>query len=173
MQLTYDWQDYKDAQQKAVRESDQPTYSWAEIKRRGLDHWCQGGRPERCFCGHGSWRIFQHIIASGQIQLRFGCARCGNEATHGTSMPFAGINWEHTVKLPVRYQPAHITPCERCHENVGCESHHWAPREIFGSDSWQWPTSWLCRKCHREWHAKMKSWRDAGRPRPIDIAFPS
>ena len=41
-------------------------------------------------------------------------------------------------------------PCERCGE-IATEYHHWAPRYLF-DDCEEWPTSYLCRSCHRRWH---------------------
>jgi hypothetical protein len=40
--------------------------------------------------------------------------------------------------------------CERCGSR-GVEEHHWAPHHLF-DDSWDWPTSFLCRDCHMRWH---------------------
>jgi len=40
--------------------------------------------------------------------------------------------------------------CEVCNANEG-EYHHWAPQYLF-PDANKWPTSYLCRACHRKWH---------------------
>jgi len=49
------------------------------------------------------------------------------------------------------------------------ERHHWAPAALFGKDSdYYWPTSYLCKKHHSEWHrvtatkAVAKARREAG-----------
>jgi protein-arginine kinase activator protein McsA len=40
--------------------------------------------------------------------------------------------------------------CEVCDKLEG-ELHHWAPQYLF-LDAEQWPTSYLCRACHKRWH---------------------
>jgi hypothetical protein len=45
--------------------------------------------------------------------------------------------------------------CGRCGSGEGAQLHHWAPSAIF-SDSWKWPTSYLCRVCHTFWHTTMR-----------------
>ncbi len=44
--------------------------------------------------------------------------------------------------------------CERCGEHTLLEQHHWAPFKYF-KDADRWPKSYLCRKCHEEWHQVM------------------
>lgn len=45
--------------------------------------------------------------------------------------------------------------CEHCGDgSQGVQEHHWAPRSIFGSDAYKWPTSYLCIRCHEEWHRR-------------------
>jgi hypothetical protein len=41
--------------------------------------------------------------------------------------------------------------CERCDGETFCEEHHWAPQRLF-EDANFWPTSTLCKECHRLWH---------------------
>lgn len=42
--------------------------------------------------------------------------------------------------------------CARCgHSDHTIELHHWAPYSLF-EDPNDWPMSYLCRACHREWH---------------------
>lgn len=40
--------------------------------------------------------------------------------------------------------------CEVC-KSKGGEYHHWAPQYLF-SDADKWPSSYLCRACHKKWH---------------------
>lgn len=44
--------------------------------------------------------------------------------------------------------------CVKCHAD-GAELHHWAPYYLFGMAADSWPTSYLCKKCHSEWHRKV------------------
>lgn len=46
----------------------------------------------------------------------------------------------------------HMQPCEVCGDQGTTEEHHWAPRHLFGDESYKWPTSLLCRACHQHWH---------------------
>ena len=32
------------------------------------------------------------------------------------------------------------------------ELHHFAPKYLFGDDSDNWPTAYLCREHHKQWH---------------------
>lgn len=43
--------------------------------------------------------------------------------------------------------------CEKCHQFQLCEVHHVAPRALFGEQADEWPTLYLCRKCHEAWHS--------------------
>jgi hypothetical protein len=45
--------------------------------------------------------------------------------------------------------------CTHCGKR-GAEEHHWAPRAIFGREvADAWPTDFLCKECHDEWHRKV------------------
>lgn len=49
-------------------------------------------------------------------------------------------------------------PCAVC-RGLGTELHHWAPKHLF-EDAHLWPTSYLCKKHHDEWHKKiLEHWR--------------
>lgn len=36
--------------------------------------------------------------------------------------------------------------------SLGVELHHFAPRHLFGADADKWPTAYLCRTHHKQWH---------------------
>lgn len=44
------------------------------------------------------------------------------------------------------------SPCEHCGSTMRVELHHWAPYHLFDEDADNWPTAWLCRTCHQQWH---------------------
>ncbi len=46
----------------------------------------------------------------------------------------------------------HNQPCEVCGATGTTEAHHWAPRHLFGEESYDWPVGLLCRTCHTRWH---------------------
>lgn len=45
--------------------------------------------------------------------------------------------------------------CARCGVVGPTESHHWAPRHLFGAEADSWPVSELCGPCHKRWHEVM------------------
>ena len=72
----------------------------------------------------------------------------GGEHVHRKALP-DDIEW-----LPLcrdNYQPP-SEECPRCHRIDYLEQHHWAPYHLFGQDADNWPTGWLCKSCHTEWH---------------------
>lgn len=97
------------------------------------------------------WVAVRH--RNGNTTARRQCNECGYVSSFQ-----APISRVPTAPLVVDAALAGVE-CERCGSKDGIESHHWAPSAIFGSDSHNWPTSWLCPPCHRAWHQRM---RDAG-----------
>lgn len=60
----------------------------------------------------------------------------------------AGLDLE---AAPIR-PTAWFRHCERCDKWAVCEVHHMAPRKFFGEACESWPTVYLCRPCHEQWH---------------------
>jgi hypothetical protein len=75
--------------------------------------------------------------------------------------------WGFTVDaIPVVNDYSYVgCAIEGCPQ-VGVEGHHWAPKEIFGDESNQWPQSLLCDRHHKEWHRRMRDygWNKTGEP---------
>ena len=46
-------------------------------------------------------------------------------------------------------------PCTRC-GTLGTELHHWAPQHLF-EDANEWPTDYLCKRCHDKWHLTIQN----------------
>lgn len=88
-------------------------------------------------------------VGGGQHQIRAYCParRLVGERSYG----------RHIVGnvMVGRDVPELVNPelksCERC-GSYAAELHHWAPVSMF-DDAHLWPTSWLCRPCHMEWHS--------------------
>ncbi len=55
--------------------------------------------------------------------------------------------------LPIHRSYLGTETCAVC-GNPAVELHHWAPSYLF-DDSWDWPTSYLCREHHMLWHSKV------------------
>ena len=68
--------------------------------------------------------------------------------------PFVSKNGFEWDKLPLlKNLSLSSEPCVVCGIN-GTELHHFAPRYLFeNADSW--PTAYLCKKHHEEWHNKV------------------
>lgn len=120
---------------------------WPNAKR-------QQGKPyERehlCFqCD--MWMKFDIIVgfiaANGTKIIRQACSVC--EHTSSVSLPVKDVNFDE-IRI---VHDGRIHKCERC-GTIGAELHHWAPSYKF-EDSYSWPSSYLCCKCHREWHTTM------------------
>ena len=101
---------------------------------------------KRSWCGTERLAMWVVVIARNGVrhaQLRC-IACCAIEKTIGADK--VGVGW------PILRNFAEGAPdCDRCGSSDGTELHHWAPSHLF-EDSWQWPTSYLCRQCHTLWH---------------------
>lgn len=108
----------------------------------------------------------QHRYHCSQVQTKaaLGKVKCGNGITHykafclecggkGSPLSASEVAGLDDDSIPVISDHT-ILPCERCGSTKGSEVHHWAPRHLF-SNAHDWPTSYLCRPCHVEWHAKV------------------
>ena len=93
------------------------------------------------------------VVGGGQIQRRYYCEThdeiSGNPISSRSLPP-------HTPGVDMPVHDDNAGPyCERC-AAPHAELHHWAPRHAF-DDADNWPTGWLCRACHRRWHATVIS----------------
>lgn len=88
--------------------------------------------------------------SNGTIQYKAYCPECG---CVGTNFKHSELDYLDVDKIPfIRVHD--VVPCERCGSEDGSELHHWAPQYLF-DDADEWPTSYLCRDCHGEWHSKV------------------
>ena len=120
--------------------------------------------------------IYRHQIGSG-FHLRVWCG--DHETGHaamlnkdGGPRPFANsdertkltlwlINHRKSfLDLPLWDPPYRdgTRECEVCREFTPTEVHHLAPAEVFGDMCDYWPIVNVCRKCHIEWHQKMRGY---------------
>ena len=111
-------------------------------------------------CGSRKIRIGTTKTTSGSTIYPYYCDECGKVFTQYANKKMANeyaINNGElkyvktaTAKL-IEVGKIKQNKCEVC-ENDGVEKHHWAPYHLFGDESEQWPTSYLCRECHKKWH---------------------
>jgi hypothetical protein len=126
-----------------------------------------------CKCpGETGVVIYKVRASNGNICLRLKCQRCMERG--GMDIPHTLVrskeDWERIPILKDNsglYRPEATAICERCGAS-DVEQHHWAPQEVFGLESYDWPTGLLCRPCHREWHNKMNDFQRKGRKTQIE-----
>lgn len=118
---------------------------------------------------HGLWRRGTNnslgvvVQSNGRPIWKLVCRYCGQTSS---ALPVALVvgAWgfaEHDIEWQRENDPydAH-PPCER----LGCtaavtEYHHFAPYNTFPMEADQWPTAYLCREHHIEWHRRMDGYR--------------
>jgi hypothetical protein len=92
------------------------------------------------------------VCQNGVRQVRECCFECGRRSNpYGKAeLLAAGID---AASLEV-VQDFRTEPCEVCGSRDGVELHHFACQsyEHRFRDFTKWPTPWLCRTCHAEWH---------------------
>jgi hypothetical protein len=113
-------------------------------------------------CVH-AWTIAYDLWTNGALAFYRVCLRCDHydpEAlahdvvrAHAKDAGVALLDLPHVTRLNALSRVA-PPPCERCGAAT-VELHHWAPGALF-VDAWLWPTSYLCRPCHRRWHDTME-----------------
>ena len=131
------------------------TFSLDDLRQRDLakyvHHW------ELCRCGGGRYRIRAVIARNGVHQYKVCCAVCRKVC--GGAIAHDKLEAEtRTVADETAFNRNRelLPPCEHCgDETSGVELHHWAPFSVFDLDAANWPTSYLCRKCHRLWHSRI------------------
>lgn len=120
--------------------------------------------PECHLCyGYNVWLHYQ-ITASGTRQYFWYCEDCERITPRSTYIPHATVlGWMEGWSLGqrARFNNERLIKdlsarqvCAVCGE-PGTEYHHWAPqayRDRFGPEWNHWPTVFLCRKHHRQWH---------------------
>lgn len=93
------------------------------------------------------------IASSGAYALLVWCRECERWATGAISLAYLERFGLKAQDIPVVSD--YRGSLGRCSVK-GCESedvelNHFAPQATFGSESWNWPTGYLCRTHHREW----------------------
>ena len=116
----------------------------AEVRKKWLLREC-------CKCGHGPVKGVAKIIdTSGRERYPYICEKCGTRTT--VFCPKNEVPQAIKDSPPVFAYELQLGECERCGAYTHVENHHWAPRYLFGDACDEWPTSQLCRACHKEWH---------------------
>jgi hypothetical protein len=106
--------------------------------------------------GHGKPAFGRLIAINGTEAILQICLDCGQATGQRGSRPHRDHPNRDTYPVirDNRLCPDRLyetPPCERCGAEGANELHHWAPRHLF-DDADGWPTSYLCKGCHVEWH---------------------
>ena len=104
----------------------------------------------RCSGSCGVAGLGKVICANGSVQYKAYCMECGGRGGGLSHSDAVGLD---PSRIPILSRNE-VVPCEKCGSEEGSEVHHWAPMHLF-EDAEDWPKSYLCRRCHMEWHAKV------------------
>ncbi len=123
------------------------------VERRVLDAIPEDFGPRhrrRCNANRNEWNVGTIECRNGTTQYKTYCLKCGGKSGPLPRMLLSQLSVQDLQPISVH----EIAPCDRCGSTAGSELHHWAPWHLF-DDADQWPTSYLCRECHMEWHRKV------------------
>lgn len=139
-------------------------YAEAEQRKR---------RPcEHCQAGVENIEMYRTIKSDGTSLYYWFCTACGRRAVRGPDEWGKAENIKHALldfwveqgKFPgitdkEQFPLLHVyegKPCAvRGCEDTETQRHHWAPQKMapaFGPDWDRWPTVYLCKYHHRQWH---------------------
>lgn len=110
---------------------------------------------DRCLvCGRSERLTFgKQYNRSGSMVVICLCGYCGNHVD--PKNPFYNKKMFDLDALTVLVDLRDSgEPCAICGKKE-TEYHHFAPRHLFGDDADNWPTAWLCKDHHKEWHDKV------------------
>jgi hypothetical protein len=102
-----------------------------------------------------------YIKSNGNKEFRLRCSGCAkpHQAIRKTYakqlIEHAGMAIEFVTDGRDHKRVCVVCDCEE----IGTEMHHFAPRNIFGSECNDWPYLPLCREHHRYWHNKMNGYQ--------------
>jgi hypothetical protein len=108
-----------------------------------------------CACPGPWYRIVAKRQANGIERFQLQCMDCDHLCGGSIALAKLSKDVQRAASRIDVGNPAQA--CARCGE-AEAELHHWAPFAVF-NDFDQWPTSWLCRKCHWTWHTRMNGYR--------------
>ena len=136
-------------------------------------------RRDRCRrCPSVDGYLAQYIQRRGAIGIRWVCDNCEDFGT-SPDLPRSILGHLDVRALPIRVDnrgqldPRELRQCSVCESwELETHFHHWAPRSIFPD----WPYELgvdLCRRCHDEWHTRMRAhglrWPHEIKPTPVPM----
>lgn len=100
---------------------------------------------KRIKCPHTRTVVGVIYASNGARQVKEMCVVCRRRTA---ALPHGDIDLD---SLPVLADNRKATACAHCGSPDDIELHHFAPKHLF-DDADRWPTAYLCRPCHQEWH---------------------
>jgi hypothetical protein len=97
--------------------------------------------------------LVRNITGSGTSQVYWKCNACHKNAVGTARFIQHALITGYGIKIddiPTE-KDYRVEKCAVCGE-LGAEYHHWAPRHLFGDNADKWPTAYLCKAHHDEWH---------------------
>lgn len=102
--------------------------------------------------------LVRTISTSGVSMVYWCCKTCKRSISAPTQWIKHDLLQKYKIdpaSLPVAedYSPGQV--CAVCRK-TGTEYHHFAPKHLFGEDEAEkWPTAYLCKPHHDEWHQRV------------------
>jgi len=99
--------------------------------------------------------LYKQINASGAVVVVERCPDCGRNPNKGHPFLPKAEGWESLPLFEdysIGAEPCAVRGCT----NIGTEYHHFSPRHIF-EDADDWPTGYLCKEHHKEWHKRTRT----------------
>lgn len=100
--------------------------------------------------------IYRQVNSSGSKVVVERCPNCHRNPNKGKPfLPLQNYNWDE-LPLFENYSDQSMPCCVAGCANIGTEYHHFAPRHLFDNPD-GWPTGYLCKEHHNEWHEKTRT----------------
>lgn len=114
------------------------------------------GRDYCRVCRSKNLAIGLYFTESGVRRYPYYCLDCDKNQWYYAKYDFVHKLELKGVEIRRRYSYSEKMEtkklCEVCSDDSGTETHHFAPRHLFGDEAELWKTAELCKTCHKRWH---------------------
>jgi hypothetical protein len=126
-------------------------FTWEQLASRGLAKYF---RFPQCACFGVGYELGILVCGNEVRQYKLRCCGCGYRNPATVSHKLLTAEERETAEVWQVNEPTYTPPCERCGAPEPTQEHQWAPQALF-TDADEWPTAWLCQKCHSRYHQIM------------------
>jgi hypothetical protein len=98
------------------------------------------------------WR---RVAQSTGFKISAWCTMCGRPAAPGNFAAKTSFTPAEIDAMPWLELEESKSACSVCSKQAHLESHHLAPRELFGDECELWPKVEVCRACHERFHERI------------------